>query len=45
MSMIRLDAKDIDKIHRIINTAGRKEAVVKVENGKVVVLMVERRKI
>lgn len=45
MSMIRLDPKDIEKIHNIINMAGRKEAVVKVENGKVVVLMVERKKI
>lgn len=45
MSMIQLDGKDIAKIHRVINTPGRKEAIVKVENGKVVVLMVERKKI
>lgn len=45
MSMIQLEPKDVAKIHKIINADGRKEAVVKVENGKVVVLMVERKKI
>lgn len=45
VSMIRLEPEDIAKIHRVINAPGRKEAVVKVENGKVVVLMVDRKKI
>ncbi len=37
--------KEIEAIEKAISKGGRTEAVVKVEDGKIVVLMVERKKI
>ena len=41
----KLTDKDVVKIEKVLNASGRKEAVVRVENGQVVVLSVERRKV
>lgn len=40
---ITLSEKDISAIQHVLNRSGRTEAWVKVENGKVVVIQIERK--
>lgn len=40
---IKLTEKDVSAIEKTLNLAGRTEAWVKVENGKVVVLQVKKK--
>lgn len=41
----KLNAEHMEKIQKILNSPGKKEAVVKEENGKIVVLKVEKKKV
>lgn len=43
--MKKLDIKDIELIERGLNQAGVSEVVVKIEQGKVIVLMSKRKRI
>lgn len=40
-----LSGKDISAIERALNKGGRTEALVKAENGKIVVLLLEKKRI
>lgn len=42
---IKLTEKEVSAIEKTLNRAGRTEAWVKVENGKVVIIRVERKKV
>jgi hypothetical protein len=42
---ITLSEKDKQAIEKAINASGKTEALVKAENGKIVVLQVEKKKI
>lgn len=41
----RLSEQNVEAIEKVVNQSGYKEAAVKVENGKIVVLQVEKKKI
>ena len=41
----KLTAEHIEKIQKILDMPGRKEAVVKAEGGNIIVLLVQRKKI
>lgn len=42
---LQLQAEQIDKINRALNADGRKEITIRVENGKLVILLVQKKKI
>lgn len=43
--MYKLSQENVSAIEKALARGGRTEAVVKVENGKIVVLLVEKKKI
>lgn len=43
--MVKLTEREVEAIEKALNRKGTSEAVVKIEQGKVVVLMSQRRKI
>ena len=43
--MVKLTEREVEAIEKALNRKGASEAVVKIEQGKVVVLMSQRRKI
>lgn len=43
--MVKLTEREVEAIEKALNRQGTSEAVVKIEHGKVVVLMSQRKKI